>query len=821
MSLVLATVGFDYELRLRYEMLRSLLRRNGLALQLMADLEADLNHLARSDSRLRRPLQRLLDEVLLMAQELNFISGDRHVDLYDAIERVSTRIAVARVGEARPSRQPLAVAMEDREFSDSSLVGGKASGVRALRTIAPDHTVGGFAITTAGYRLFIEQNDLGDRIRLMLDNIEVVADPLRFGQRTQAIRKMIESAPLPGALQEAIASHAAEQAGVGPTGWAVRSSSVSEDGAFSFAGQLDTFLNVSPEALAGAYRKVLAGRFSDRAVRYRLNCGLNESDTPMAVLFMPMVDAQAAGVVYTSDPLDLQSGVMVVSAAPGLGDRVVRGSAEADLFHLSREASPRLLDARPARTDDRPPDWRDYLPEKALLDLGVLAYQTSIASGCNMDLEWAMDRAGKLWLLQGRRLRARSPQAVVSESDQHNKASLLEGGATIFPGRAEGMVARIEPGTRPTLPEGAVLVVEQVTPALAEHLPSISALLAAGGSPVGHLATLLREFAVPSIFQIGPSARVLCPGTVVSVDATKRAVYQGSRWPDVRERVLLRLGSRARNVALDPLHAAVLSLHLVDPFARAFDVKHCLSAHDIIRFIHEMAVRSTFKFGDERKRSKRTCARQLESELPLRARLIDLDACTPDGKGKVAPESVRSAPFQAFWKGLADPRLAWPDRWGREVDGLPVDFQEAVLGGARGTRRRGEPNYMIAARDYFNFNARFAYHYAMVDALVGPGGQNNYVHFRFHNGGASNEKRERRALFLERVLRESRFGVDRRGDLVTAWMRRYSQKESETALTMLGRLLVCSRQLDLLMTNEDNAKLYAQYFLGGDYQAFR
>jgi pyruvate,water dikinase len=365
-----------------------------------------------------------------------------------------------------------------------------------------------------------------------------------------------------------------------------------------------------------------------------------------------------------------------------------------------------------------------------------------------------------------------------------------------------------------------VLVVEQATAGLAEHLPVIAALVAAEGSPVSHLATLLREFAVPSIFQLGPSVRGLIPGAVVSVDATKRAVYQGSRWPDIKERVLLRLASRAQRVARDPLREAVLSLHLTDPFSRDFSIKNCRSVHDVIRFIHEMAVRSTFKFGDERNLFRRRAVREIKSKLPLRARLIDLDGSVADGKGLVAPEAIKSAPFQAFWAGLADPRLAWPDRWGRELSGLPADFQEMGLGGTRGTRRRGEANYMIAARDYFNFNARFAYHYAMVDALIGPGDQNNYVHFRFHNGGASNEQRERRARFLERVLRESRFGVDRRGDLLAAWLRRYSQSDSEAALTMLGRLMVCARQLDLLMKSDGDAKLYAERFLAGDYQAF-
>jgi pyruvate,water dikinase len=126
---------------------------------------------------------------------------------------------------------------------------------------------------------------------------------------------------------------------------------------------------------------------------------------------------------------------------------------------------------------------------------------------------------------------------------------------------------------------------------------------------------------------------------------------------------------------------------------------------------------------------------------------------------------------------------------------------------------------MVAA-DYVNLNARMAFHYAMIDAIVGPGGKNNHVHFWFHGGGAADENRARRAHFLELVLRQSRFGVDRRGDLIYAWMRRYPQAESERALELIGRLIVCARQLDMLMKSDASITMYAERFLTGQYQAF-
>ena len=151
---------------------------------------------------------------------------------------------------------------------------------------------------------------------------------------------------------------------------------------------------------------------------------------------------------------------------------------------------------------------------------------------------------------------------------------------------------------------------------------------------------------------------------------------------------------------------------------------------------------------------------------------------------------------------------------------MPADFKEAVLGGNKGPRRPADRNYAVVAGDYMNINARFAYHYAMIDAMVGPGSEHNHVHFRFRGGGAGEDNRKRRARFLERVLRKSGFGVDRSGDLVTAWFRRYPREDSERALECLGRLIVCARQLDAVLRTDEAVTRYAAYFLDGEFMMF-
>jgi len=361
-----------------------------------------------------------------------------------------------------------------------------------------------------------------------------------------------------------------------------------------------------------------------------------------------------------------------------------------------------------------------------------------------------------------------------------------------------------------------VLVVDRPTPGLTEVIPRLSALLAAEGNPVSHLGALPREFSVPAIIRLGKKIQVLGDSALVSVDATKRKVYRGSRWPGIRERVLARVSSASRGESLGPLHELVLSLSLTDPFSSSFNVRSCKSFHDVIRFVHEMAVRCMFRFGDQHNRpwQKR---RQLRTRLAFRLYLIDLDEVIPAGKRTVEPAEVASIPFGALWRGLSDKRLHWPERWDREFRGLPSDFQEQVLGGMRGPRRRRGPRYAIVGHEYLNVNARFAYHYAMVDAMVSGGEAHNYVHFRFHGGGASAEQKQRRARFMESVLRQLGFDVNRRGEMLIAWLRHYPLADSEAALEMLGRLIMCAQQLDLMMRSEEDVDGYTQHFMAGDY----
>ena len=808
----------DFSFRYRYETFRSLLKKNSTVLQLMADLEADLNFGRQPGHDIQHPVRRLLDTTLMMAEELNILTADRHKRLYAVLEALDNGIRQELERENISLESPLAVRLA-AEPADSRLVGGKAAGMAALMQVFPTMVPPAFVITSRACRLLIEENHLEERIRMLMKDLEMVTDADAFKSRTRALRNLFLEAKIPEPVSEQIASHAAMTDTSGDARWAVRSSATGEDREFSFAGQFDSELNVSADNLERAYKRVLASRFSDRAVTYRFNHGIREANIQMAVLFMPMVDADFSGVIYTEDPVNPGSGQMMVSAVPGLARHMIHGMQQADMYRLGKGETYRLLE-KVAATDPETgqPLYERLLPDPVLHQIVDTARELCLRFGHEMDIEWSLAKDGRLWLLQGRRLRVH----VEKRHHRVEKKAVadLEGGATIFPGRAEGPIEHITDEQAPVIRQkGAIAVAQNASPHLAEILPHLGALIVEAGNPVGHLATLVREQSVPCLFRVGRGIRRFEPGTVVSLDATHRRIYRGSRWPDVRERMLARLSAEKERRSPDPLYNLLLGLSLTDPYSSGFKARKCRSVHDVIRFIHEMAVRSMFDFGDRQNRPWKRKTIAIDTPIPIKLKLLGLDGSVVR-RGKTArPQDVHSAPFGALWRGIADPRVLWQPRTLPAMDLMPADFEERIMGGDMGPRRRRSTNYMIVARDYLNFNARFVYHYAMIDTVVGPWSENNYVNFRMRGGG-NDPGRIRRARFLESVLRQLNFGVDRRQDLITAWFRYHSQQDSEQALQMLGRLMACARQLDMLLRDDDMVKRYSRQFLNGNYRAF-
>ena len=804
-------------MRHRYRVLRRLLAANSEMLELMADLEADLAHLDLGEHAIRQPVLRLLDGSLLLAENLNILTGGAQRALYTAQAEVERAVRSALRAAPDPATLPFMLPLDEATVERTREVGGKAAGVGQLRAVMPEAIPPGFVITTAAYRTFLTENRLHEPIRKLFKDLSLITGRRLFKERTAAIRALISASPVPGRVVAAI-ENGIRTLGERPPLLAVRSSAVGEDGRMSFAGQFDSVLNVLPQDVVHAYRSVIVSRYNDHAVLYRLVGGFAEVDTPMAVLVMPMLEARAAGVLYTRDPSDESSDHMLIDAVEGLADAMVRGEA-AGASVFARRSRPGEVETH-AGAPSAPAFPLSTTEVQNLVELGL---RLEALRGRPLDVEWVVPRDGSLQVVQCRPLRAVDRESRAAPPvEPHEPAA--RGGMTIFPGRAVGpaFLARGVDDLA-NAPDGAILIVRQAAPELAAVLPRVAGVVAEQGNPAGHAAALAREFAVPTLFGVPEAEARLGHCHALSLDATQRLVYEGALWPDVRERVRSRIRHLPGRRRANPLHDRVLALNLTNPQAVTFRANACRSVHDIVRFTHEKAVAAMFDVGDEVDQQGQRRVYRLESDIPLQLAVLDLGAALPPAQAErktVRPDEIASPPFQALWQGMTRPGLSWAGRTQIGVGGFLSVVASSMASAPGYMRELGGCNYLMVAPDYVNLNARLAYHFAMVDAFVSPVPENNFVNFRFRGGGAAHERRDLRARFLAEVLLRSGFGADRRGDLVTAWLRRYPRRVSEEGLATLGALMACARQLDMLMDSEAAVQEFAGRFLAGDYGAF-
>lgn len=297
-------------------------------------------------------------------------------------------------------------------------VGGK--GASLARLIAAGLPVpGGFHITTAAYRRFVESNELYGWIQAALDVVDP-ARPATLESASNDIRSQFLAAEIPAEIAEAMLAAYADLPGEDPA-VAVRSSATAEDlPEASFAGQQETYLNVrGPEAVLEAARKCWASLWTARAIGYRIRQGIAPDQVALAVVVQTLVPAEVAGILFTANPMDGQRDQSVISASWGLGEAVVGGAVTPDSLVLdktsgkviSRQTADKQvmtsLHSQGVLEELTPEELRraPALDDPAAAELNHLGLQIEALYGMPMDIEWArMDDT--FYILQARPITA-------------------------------------------------------------------------------------------------------------------------------------------------------------------------------------------------------------------------------------------------------------------------------------------------------------------------------------------------------------------------------------------------------------------------------
>lgn len=310
------------------------------------------------------------------------------------------------------------------------VVGGKGANLGELARINGICVPNGFCITTDAFKRMLEETPSISELLAQLAFLKV-EDRAKIGKLCQEIRRVIEEINIPQDISEEVSNFLVKLGE--KKAYAVRSSATAEDlPTASFAGQQDTYLNISgKEAILNHISKCWASLFTERAVIYRFQNGFDHRKVYLAVIVQEMVFPQAAGILFTADPVTSNRKVVSIDASFGLGEAVVSGLVNADNYkvfngkinarkiatkklaiYALKEGGTQEQEIEPARQK------RQVLTDKQILQLAGLGRKIEEHFGCPQDIEWCLVD-DTFYIVQSRPITTLYPIPETNDQENH------------------------------------------------------------------------------------------------------------------------------------------------------------------------------------------------------------------------------------------------------------------------------------------------------------------------------------------------------------------------------------------------------------------
>jgi len=456
---------------------------------------------------------------------------------------------------AERGRETPVLWLEQVRSEDIDSVGGKGASLGEM-TAAGLPVPPGFVVTAETYRSFIEETGIAEEL---FEAVEVDADDSTALADAEArAEELVLGTEMPEPLREEILSAYADLDD-GEAFVAVRSSATAEDlPDASFAGQQETFLNVTGEDLVERVKQCWASLFTRRAIYYRGEQGFAHRDVDIAVVVQRMVDAEKSGVMFTSHP-STGDDEIIIEAAWGLGEAVVSGSVSPDNYVVDRgtgeiieetiadKKTMMVKDPETGETVEREvdPDRREARVLEAdeirrLIELGETAEDHY---GDPQDVEWAI-ADGEVFMLQSRPITTISdPEGVAGMADGSGTLENGEGGGAMLlkglgasPGIVSGAVRVVRKLDQlDKVGEGDIIVTEMTTPDMVPAMKRAAGIVTDEGGMTSHAAIVSRELGVPAVVGTGEASSTLSDGRVVTIDGDKGTITEGTAEEETTE----------------------------------------------------------------------------------------------------------------------------------------------------------------------------------------------------------------------------------------------------------------------------------------------
>jgi len=804
------------------------LELNNQILDLIADANDKLSgDYIFDDQYIQYICRKLTDLIRQLIVTINHLTEQKYTELYTSFHLIEEEIKALLHGQTVNQVQDfiLPYNMVTRHLMDS--VGGKNAHIAEIGSLLDLRIPEGFAITTAAFLQFLEENKLPDRIAELRSQWKQKKIPVE--EAAQKIQKMILDAEVPSRLKEEMLAAAEliskKYEDTFPC-FAVRSSALGEDEISSFAGQYRSCLNIPLEEIPQAYKEVAASLYSPEAMEYGLLMGLRPHEIMMAVAIQLMIPARSSGVLYTYDPVRPEQETMIISSAWGLGEPIVSGEVPTDHFVLDRRPPYQVREVQIVHKDEsmvlrgcggigidlvqEEQRTKPSLKTNQLQELAEIGMQLEKYFKRPQDIEFVVDKQDQVIVLQSRQLRLqqeRVPRACDLTGLGGKYPVLLRGkGIAAMEGIATGPAWIFnEERDLKDFPMGGILIARHAIPQLARVIHRAAGFITDVGSTTGHLATVAREFRVPALFNTENGTELIEHGEDITLDTECLSIYQGIvqelqyyslQEEPIEEMYEYRLLRRVLK-KIEPLN-------LTDPTADNFSPKGCRTYHDLTRFVHEKAVETIIDLNFYHAHHRDTQAGQLVWDYPLDLILIDVGGgIEGEHKKGVRPEQITCVPMQALLHGMS-----YPGMW--DMSPAQVDFSSFMSSLTRTAPTRSTSpedvgrNLAVVSAEYTNINFRLGYHFTVIDAFVSDNILDNHIYFRFSGGVTETTRRARRTRLLAKILSHYDFLCELHGDIVVARLKRTDRDRMLHRLFLLGLLVGFTRQLDVKMVSEDS-----------------
>ena len=425
---------------------------------------------------------------------------------------------------------------------DIPTVGGKGANLGEM-TKAGFPVPGGFVVTSSAYVHMIEVNNLEDKIKAMLKDLNV-EDATALNRASHQVIELIEKSPFPKDIEEQVFK-AYDKLGNNP--WvAVRSSATAEDlPEASFAGQQETYLNVRGDASVIVHiRKAWASLFEPRAIYYRVQQGFDHFKVALAVPVQKMVQSDISGIMFSINPVTNDKTHIVIEAVWGLGENIVQGAVTPDHYEVDKSEL-KLIQHKTVHQDIEmvrsgegniqrkvPSSRQDKrkLTDAQAVEVATLGKKLQQHYFFPQDSEWAIEN-GKLYVVQTR------PITTVNATTTKNEASKTEAkkitgklileGQPASPGVVTGIVNILKSAKEINkIKRGDILVTDMTTPDFVPAMKRAVAIVTNKGGQTSHAAIVSRELGVPCIVGTKTATTTLKQGRVITVDGAAGKVYE-------------------------------------------------------------------------------------------------------------------------------------------------------------------------------------------------------------------------------------------------------------------------------------------------------